>query len=180
MDIKLFISLLFFSVTVLSQNTPYLSTFGYCSKDIVIEEITKKIKKCKKENLEASYNESKNGDTLIFYCKNTDEQITVKYTFDLPPLDGYKKKEYCGFQEYTFDCSSCAKRHMKEILNTCKFKKVSENKYLSEYTWRTELEIIRNSENKESIKYLFKFVNKPKEEYKALYNSLPKLDKNAL
>ncbi len=178
MKISLLITVLLFSKLFFGQNTPYLSTFGYGSKDLVIEELNKTIKKSKKGNFEASYNESINGDTLIFYAKNKVEEFRVNYTFNLPPLEGYKQKEYCGFQEYSFDCVSCAKQHMKGILNTFKFRKTLEGNYLSEYPYKTELEITKTPGNK--IFFRFRYVDKSKQEYKTLYDSLPKIDINAL
>ena len=67
---------------------------------------------------------------------------------------------------------------MKGILNTFKFRKTLEGNYLSEYPYKTELEITKTPGNK--IFFRFRYVDKSKQEYKTLYDSLPKIDINAL
>lgn len=173
---KQLITLIFviFSLALKSQSLPYFVTCGVYDKKTILKEINREIKKAKKNNLEtASLYESKNGDTLFYSNKNDIEGFKVKYVFNLPPMEGDDVK-YCGIQEFTFDCSPCSNKHLKDVIHSCGFRKLSNNKYLSSYSWKTDLEVIEQPENKECLILILHYVDKSKKEFKALYNTLVK------
>ncbi len=163
-----------FSFMIKSQTLPYFVTCGVYDKKTILKEINREIKKAKKNNSEtASLYESKNGDTLFYSNKNDIEGFKVKYVFNLPPLEGDDLK-YCGIQEFTFDCSPCSNKHLKDVLHSCGFRKLSNNKYLSSYSWKTDLEVIEQPDNKECLILILHYVDKSKKEFKALYKTLIK------
>jgi hypothetical protein len=163
---------IFFSLTIKSQKLPYMATFGFFDKKAILKELNKDLRKYSKKGFKASVYESLNGDTIVYYNKNNVEGYRVKYILNLPPIEGTVEK-FCGFQEFTFDCSPCSNKHLKDVLSSYGFKKISENKYLSEYAWKTELEVLQNPESKECLILIFHYVDKPKKDYKALYKTLP-------
>ena len=165
------LTIIFSSLTIKSQKMPYMATFGFYDKKEILKELNKDLKKYSKRGFNVSLYESPNGDTIVYYNKNNVEGYKVKYILNLPPIEGTAEK-YCGFQEFTFDCSPCSNKHLKDILSSYGFKKLSENKYLSEYAWKTELEVLQNPESKECLILIFHYVDKSKKEYKALYKTL--------
>ncbi len=160
-----------FALKTIGQELPYIATNGTFDKKTILKEIKKEIKKSKRKNYQASYTESTNGDTVVFFKKELAEGLKVTYVFNIPSLERSKAK-HCGIQEYYFDCSPCATKYLSEIIANCGFRKLSEKKYLSNYFNQTELEVIKNSESKECIVLICRYVDKKKDEYEALYNSL--------
>lgn len=171
MKLKIVLIFIVFTFTTIGQELPSIATNGTYDKKSVLKEIKKEIKKSKRKNYQASYSESNNGDTLVFFKKELAEGLRVKYVFNIPSLGQYKTK-YCGIQEYHFDCSPCASKSLKEIITNCSFRKISEQKYLSNYFNQTELEVIKNSEATECVVLICRYIDKKKNEYEALYNSL--------
>ena len=171
MKLLIIFIIVFSTLIVKSQKLPYMATWGIIDKKIILKELNKDIKKYSKKGFKCSLYESLNGDTIIYYNKNNIEGYKVKYILNLPPTEGTEDK-LCGFQEFTFDCSPCSNQHLKAVLSSYGFRKVSENKYLSDYSWKTELEVLQNPENKECLRLIFYYVNKPKKEYKEFYKSL--------
>jgi hypothetical protein len=109
------------------------------------------------------------NDTLITQAENNKENIILKLTF--------KKYEYfdqCEYQYMSFKCSECAITHLDEFLKdkSYEFKKISENKYVSKYNQQTELEVKQTPGEQICLTLIFKFIDKPKKEYKTWYNSL--------
>ena len=106
------------------------------------------------------------GDTLILKIDGY-ENIVIKMTFGL-------KSGYCDYQSLEFSCDSCTLQHSEDILNLkyCAWRKISENKYLSKFPVQTEMQIVKS--NNLCRRIIYKYVDKPKEEYKMEYNSLMK------
>lgn len=171
MTLRVLIIFLFLKLATKGQELPSIATNGAFDKKSLLKEINEQIKKSKKKNFEASYSESNNGDTVVFFMKQKTEGLKVKYVFNVPPAEGFTEK-YCGIQEYYFDCSPCANKHLNEIIKSCGFRKTAEQKYLSNYFNQTELEVIKNSEKTECTILKCRFVDKKKDEYNTLYNSL--------
>lgn len=171
MRLKILLIFIVITLTTKGEELPYIVTNGTFDKKTVLKQIKKEIKKSKRKHYQASYSESSNGDTVVFFKKETAEGLKIKYVFNIPPLGGSKAK-YCGIQEYHFDCSPCATKYLNEIIANCGFRKTLEQKYLSNYFNQTELEVIKNSEETECIVLICRYVDKKKDEYEALYNSL--------
>lgn len=171
MRLKILLIFTVFALTIKGEELPYIVTNGTFDKKSVLKQIKKEIKKSKRKHYQASYSESNNGDTVVFFMKEIGEGVKVKYVFNIPPLERSKTK-YCGIQEYYFDCSPCATKYLTEIIANCGFRKISKQKYLSNYFNQTELEVIKTSESTECIVLICRFVDKKKEEYETLYNSL--------
>ena len=110
---------------------------------------------------------SKSGDTLVLVAKGKDD-VLLKYTFTL-------KNGRCDFQTVDYRCISCAEKNVKGILKQgyLGWRKLGENKYLSNYFYQTELELIKNEDG--TIRLVYQFVNKTKKEYKLWYKTLPKI-----
>jgi hypothetical protein len=162
--------LVIFSWALKGQSLPGIATYGAVTKSDVRKEINKAIKKSLKTTGEAFLREAPNGDTLVYHNKNNAESFTVTYTFNLPPVEG-GEETYCDKQEFVFDCALCFDVHLKDILSSCGFRKLSETTYLSRYAWKTELEVIRKET---SFLLMFRYVDKPAREYKARYKALTK------
>lgn len=171
MKLKILLLFIVFTLTTKGEELPYIATNGTFDKKTILKQIRKEIKKSKRKNYQASYSESNNGDTVVFFKKEKAEGVKVKYVFDIPPPKGSKVK-YCGIQEYYFDCSPCATTYLNEIITNCGFRKISDQKYLSNYFNQTELEVIKNSEATECIVLICRYVDKKKEDYQAFYDSL--------
>jgi hypothetical protein len=106
----------------------------------------------------------KNGDTLILKVEGY-ENIIMKFTFGLD-------RGYCNYQSIEFSCDSCSLKHTEETLDLkyCGWKKLGADKYLSKYAVQTEMEIKTNDFLCRKI--IYRYVDKPKKEYKTEYDSL--------
>jgi hypothetical protein len=82
--------------------------------------------------------------------------------------------EYCDFQEIKFMCNQCVEKHINDLLNFKFFhwKKISENKYLSNWYSQTELVIQQNEESNSCLIMRFYLIKKPRIEYRKYYKSL--------
>jgi hypothetical protein len=119
-----------------------------------------------KDNAQLDYKPSvaKIGDTLFLKVEGF-ETIAIKFTFNL-------ENGFCNYQSVMLSCDSCSINHVQEVLNDKYYhwKKVNENKFLSNYATHTEMEIVRENELCREI--IYRFVDKPKKEYKSVYDAL--------
>lgn len=171
MKFKILFLFMVFVLITKGQKLPYIVTNGTYDKKTILKQILKEIKKSKKKDYQASFSESDNGDTIVFFKKEKAEGVTVKYVFNIPSPERTKVK-YCGIQKYYFDCSPCATTYLTEIITNCDFRKLSEKKYISNYFHQTELEVIKNGEETECIALICRYIDKNKNEYQVLYESL--------
>lgn len=171
MKYSIIVTITFVSLIFKSQTLQSFVTCGVYDKPAILKELNRDLKKSIKYGIEASLHESLNGDTVVYSTKNHVEGYRVRYIMNLPPTKGTEEK-LCGFQEFTFDCSTCSAQHLKDVTNSYGFKKVTENKYLSSYFWKTELEVIKNPESQECLILVFRYVDKSKRDYKEFYHSL--------
>lgn len=155
----------------IAQKLPALATIGAYSKGFIVKEIEKDIKKYNSKNDSSLiYYESSTGDTVYYFQKYPIEKVKIMYVFQTLPFDDYEK--YCIKQEFTFECSLCSETHLRQYIKQYKFKKITDNHYISKYWWRTELIISRNPNNEQCLTMTFTYSNRDKKEYKKLYYSL--------
>jgi hypothetical protein len=151
-----------FTANSFSQDLPQI-------KHKIIENVVEEINIFNRNNRknDAILTSSKSGDTLVLEAKGKDNVI-LKYTFKL-------KNGRCDFQSVDYECSHCAEKNVMRILNQAYlgWRKLGENKYLSNYFYQTELELIKNEDG--TIRLVYQFVNKTKKEYKLWYKTLPKI-----
>jgi hypothetical protein len=162
---KLTTTLVFLAIltaNLFSQDLPQI-------KHKIIEEVVEEINIFNRNNRknDVIITSSKSGDTLVLEGKGKDNVI-LKYTFKL-------KNGRCDFQSVDYECAHCAEKNVKRILNQgyLGWRKLGENKYLSNYFYQTELELIKNEDG--TIRLIYQFVNKTKKEYKLWYKTLPKI-----
>ena len=159
-SILVFIAIL--TANLFSQDLPQI-------KHNVIEEVVEDINIFNRNNRknDVILTSSKSGDTLILVAKGKDD-VVLKYTFKL-------KNGRCDFQTVDYRCVSCAEKNVKGILKQgyLGWRKLGANKYLSNYFYQTELELIKNEDG--TIRLVYQFVNKSKKEYKLWHKTLPKI-----
>ncbi|MBI4946574.1 MAG: hypothetical protein HY840_09255 [Bacteroidetes bacterium] len=153
----LIIMMMYIANAIYGQITPYVSISNE-------KQVRKDVKQYEsKQNRRNGYivSEVKYGDTLTIKIIGI-ETIVRKLTFD--------ESNHCDFDQIIFSCDSCALAHVDATLKSkeYKWKKISENKYLSKYFWRTELALTFNVQNFCSI-MTFKPSMLAKEEYKKMY-----------
>jgi len=121
-------------------------------------------KDCKKNNYELSIHD--NRDTLVIEVKGV-ERIILKCTF-------HSWDKTCDYQELRFFCNPCVETHKADILGykPCRWKKISENRYLSKYSSQTEMEILTQKTLDPCLIVIFKFIDEPRKKYRKRYNSL--------
>ena len=105
-------------------------------------------------------------DTLKIQIPGKDS-FTMNFLFD-PIL------HRCVFQEIIFSCNNCIDKHIKDLLNLklYKWKKISENKYLSNYYKQTEMHIKTDKVSERCLIIQFYLINKPRKEYIKYYKLL--------
>jgi|GEM_PF-5406834 len=127
-------------------------------------------------NPPVSYSMHKSNDTLIVLWQSLS---TIRYSFTFHLDDGncdYELIEYR--QPYTFldtSCTcncSCLSNFFERIVSIApaRFVKVSANKYMSDYTWQTECELIKSDDLQGKI--VFRYIDMPYKEYKKEYKAL--------
>lgn len=168
--IIILIFLLAYAFASRSQNIFYISTFGAYSKKDLKRDILKDIKRVDKSNVSTSLREE--ADTLIYNIHDSLNGYEVKFTFNIK--QEYSDNVYCDYQVFNFDCTPCSQKILKTFIKMHGFRKLSENKYLSNYSLKSEMRVIYKNGSNGCISLEFRYVDKPKKEYKALYNSLPK------
>jgi len=161
---KLLLFLLFMSTLISEFIAQDLPQIKHKSIENVVDEINIFNRNNRKNN--AIITSSKSGDTLVLDVRGKDN-VLIKYTFKL-------KSGRCDYQSVSYDCVPCAEKHLKRILKQAYlgWRKLSDNKYLSNYFYQTEMEVIKNEDN--TIRLVYQYVNKSNEAYKLLYKSLPK------
>lgn len=119
------------------------------------------------------------------FYKNTDEELAVAFKDSLQSFlitlrfvtpESQVLVDYCTQQEIITDCYDCAIKFMERLLTakSYKWRKTTDNKYVSTYKVHTQLEVNFNS--KESISFILTYMDMPTAEFKAWYNSLVKPD----
>ena len=94
------------------------------------------------------------------------ENIYLKATFKL-------EEGYCNYEEVLFDCQ-CAYESLNDLLQQKWYgwKKISNSKYISKYSFQTELEIFGELKKGECLSIKLKYIDKSKAEYKIWYDAL--------
>jgi hypothetical protein len=154
--------LLLFGYALFGQIEPYV----YLSKKAqVLKGVHKEV-----YNYKYTILSIKEGDTLRFTIKTSmingaKDTIIRKFTFNNPD------DKTCDFEQTIFPCDSCSNQYIQRILEdkVYKWKKISENKYLSRPFWHIEMTLSYNS-YKFCNEVTFKYSNLDKAEYKKLYN----------
>lgn len=149
-------------------------TGGYWDKKSVEKDIGNELKKAQKRNTLFSVNKFQNGDTLIYKISQSNDEITIKLTFNLNEY-GYS---YCDFQQDFFNTDSSYQAQLKDIVSLHGFLHRKENSYISKTFYRTELLQKDSTKQKEEYVLTFKYVNIPRKDYKALYKQLKRESKN--
>ena len=171
--ISIIILLFICTLTAKSQSIFTISTFGAYSKKDIQKDLRKEIKKVTKKNIPNSLVESTNGDTLTYNIHDSINGYELKFTFKIK--QEYVDNVYCDYQNYIFDCTPCSQKALKEVIKSYGFRKQSENIYLSNYLWKTEMTVVYKNGTSGCLNIEFRHVNKTKKEYKAIYNALPKI-----
>ena len=124
----------------------------------------------KKSNVKNQYKISdwKKEDTLIIKIEGP-ETILFKYTFHIEDI-------YCDYQTVEYSCDECSEKHIAEILSAkfCGWKKTNQNKFMSNYSTQTEMEI--QSKDSSCKMIIYKYIDLPKKEYKRIYHSIKNKD----
>jgi hypothetical protein len=170
----IFISIFLFSaLTIFSQNfgAIYIE-FSQKSAERYFDNQIKKGQK--KKNIEFSTKKI-NGDTLIYFVQDSVECFSIKMTFNSE--SPYNTKRLCDYQELSFECPRCAKKHLKEIIDMNNFRQKSDNSYISSFMNSWEMTIQYDSINMNPLRLVFRHFDLSKQEYKELYKTLKK--KNA-
>ena len=149
--------------------------FGYVyigfDKKYAEKDLDKQVVKGTRKSI-TSYSKRENGDTLIYGVNNEVECMTIQLTFN--HKDTLLEEQLCDYQEYSFDCPVCAKKHLEEMIRMNKLRLKSGNTYLASYFNKFEMTVVDELEKEGRMRLIFRRVELSKKEYKALYNSLGK------
>ena len=169
---KLLIVFLFlkFVTTANAQSFGGLYTSSYWTEKDVQKDIDKEIKKGKNNKTIPAYYKDKMNDTLTYVIQHNVDGFTLKLTFNISDFENI----YCNFQQYTFDCTPCSQKHLAEFIKNYHFRQKTENIYVSNYTFHTEMTVNYKSSNKDCLVITFKYLELEKKDYKELYKSLKK------
>ena len=163
---------LLLSSTSFCQNFADIYTGGYETIDYVKKDLNKKIEKAKNTRTINGVIESTINDTLIYVVQDAYDGFTLKMTFNIK--QEYYNENFCDFQQIEFDCTPCSNKHFEEIIKQHKFRRKSENVYLSSFLSQTEMTVQYKSEKKECLILTFKYVDLPRKKYKEQYRKLKK------
>jgi hypothetical protein len=157
---QLFIIFLFLPTTLSSQ---ILDTYINSKTKNEICKIY--IEDCIKNNYNLEIDST--SDTLIIIIQGN-EKVELRCTFNVP----YYKK--CDYEELIIYCNQCIEKHISDVINykPCQWKKISENRYLSNFRYKSEMNIFYNTLSDKCLIIIFKLVKAEKKEYKKKYNSL--------
>ena len=133
------------------------------------KDMDKEIGKGTKNGTITSFNKSTNSDTLTYFIQHKTDPFSIKFTFK---YDSLAEEKYCDFIQVHFDCSPCAQKHVDEYIKWYKFKKQSADTYISSPSWRTEMKVKYESDNKNCILLQLRCIDLPKKQLKELYTSL--------
>ncbi|MGZ4053642.1 MAG: hypothetical protein ACXVPU_10080 [Bacteroidia bacterium] len=163
MRLLIFNVLFLFCISVKGQTT--YSYVGLGDEKYVLKEYQKATSK--KENLSNGYVMSyeKKGDTLIIKIDGPSKVIR-KLTFKMDD-------KYCDFDQISMlSCDTCTKYQIETVLGDKlrKWRKISDNKYLSKWSYNTELTINNHPEGHCTI-MTFKWADLNKDEYEKLYKN---------
>ena len=166
----LFFSLFFYSFSY-SQNFGEPYTWGFQDANSVVKDLISKSEfanKIRPVNTSYKYN----NDTIIYYNNDSIDGITIVCGFNM--LIDESPTKFCDYQKIIFDCNTCYKTHLSEIIDNYHFRRISENEYLSNFNWHTKMTIDFNNSKNEclSITYNFYDIPKTKKEYKSMYRKL--------
>ena len=133
-----------------------------------IDGVRKSFKRIAKK-INASYDESFSGDTLVVYIGCEGGNVN-KFLFS-------KETGYCTFQTSEYNCEKCIEKAVDQILYDMfyQWRIAGENKYVSHPYNKTGL--ILERENDKVKKIVFKYIDTSDEEYKARYDSLEDIPK---
>jgi hypothetical protein len=107
------------------------------------------------------------GDTLKLIDKTGQHPQSMKMTFD-------HGTGYCNYQEIKISCGNCAEKSVKTIFNYFGWRKLSDGIFLSRYSHRMKMEIIRNPGSSDCTVFRFNYFYKPYSDYRKLWKSLPR------
>jgi hypothetical protein len=121
-------------------------------------------KDCRKNKCNLNLNQE--SDTLKVQIKGYE---SINYNLTFKSKDGR-----CDYQELIVFCNECIEKHLIELLGMKMFdwKKIEENKYLSNYHFQTELNIERNDQSGKCLILRFYLIEKSRVDYKNYYKSL--------
>jgi hypothetical protein len=159
-------------MTASAQTFGEISTSGYDTQKYIEKNLDKQINKGQNKNQISSFRKTINGDTLTYIIQHITDPFRVTMVFNIK--DTVLNEKYCGFQEYSFDCTPCSQKHLQEFIKMYRFRQKSENVYLSQYLIRTEMVVTYKSNNKDCLIVTFRTIELPKKQYKELYKSLKK------
>jgi hypothetical protein len=145
-------------------------TSGYVTRKLIERSMDKEIKTGQDKSAIPSFSKKINGDTLFYRINHDVDPFSVMMVFNIK--DSFSNKMYCGFQEYSFDCTPCSQTHLKELISAYNFRIKAENVYWSKPIMRTEMTITYKSDNKDCLIVRFSHLKMAKRKYKAVYKSL--------
>jgi hypothetical protein len=114
------------------------------------------------------------GDTLIVLARNDVQTAILKFLF---VYEADIDEKYCQWQEILFDCNPCGQQYIDGVLHSksYKFRKLADNRYLSSYFWKWELQVVQHNNSPYCLSLIVTTPTMSKREYKALHKTLPKL-----
>jgi hypothetical protein len=142
-------------------NGQYLGVF---TKYYTLKELSDRYNKnCKKNNYRCEIKAE--NDTLKIEVFGS-EHIIVNFAFD-------SINHHCDYQDIIFFCNNCINKHIKDFkeMSLYHWKKIDENKYLSNYFLQTEVQIDRNGSSDKCLKMKFFLIKKHRKEYRKYYKS---------
>ena len=169
MKISLTITLFFLLSFTYGQSFDFFSASGIQTQKSIEKNMDKEIIKGTKNGTITSFNKSTNSDTLAYFIQHTTDPFSIKFTFK---YDSLAEERYCEFIQVHFDCSPCAQKHVDELIKMYKFKKKSTDIYISSPSWKTEMIVKYETDNKNCILLQLRCMDMPKKQRKELYKRL--------
>jgi hypothetical protein len=160
------IFLLFFLFPFVSEGQVLDFFTGVTNHKDAIKSFEKQIRKNPEDSI--IYTDTK--DTLFFKEISKLQTITIKLTFKY--WDTYLEDYYCDYQEIRFTCGDCSNEQLKDMIRIGKKKKISDSKYVTRDICQTEIEVIKDLPGEECLIMRFRYIDKPRKEYKEWYKSL--------
>lgn len=165
----------FCSLIVNAQFDPKTISKGNVTGKKILKQNAKYISKGVKGQMLTFFKQTIDNDTLQF-----ESDMFLKYTrhkFGFKEVKNHDlENAFCNFYEFTSDCNVCGQRYLDKTLGSNKwsFRQQEGNKYISDPRYRTNLEIKFLNKEQECLIFTFTLSDLSENEYKTLYNSLPK------
>lgn len=132
------------------------------------KKVESRIKKDLKKHPPVTSGYRRENDSLYVTFDSGMETVQMKMAFD-------KRSGICIYEEVNFDCSECVEKHLKEVLEvkTYGFRKIAENKYISNTLYQSELEVFRYDGQPVCLRLVFRLNEMEWGAYRKWYKSIP-------